>query len=257
MDDDKVYYTTDGSTPTYNSTMYNWIAKRWWSSRADVLGIYNKPVGPINQDTVIKAITIGPGKLDSEVVTFSYKIDGTIDEEPPITVTLTDINGHWAQKDIEKLVALGIVSGGPDGRFEPDKEITRAEFAVMMVNAFKLENKGGKIFADTASHWAKDYIARLTSNGICSGYDAYTFGPEDPITHEQMAVMIAKAAQLAPATEEISFADSSSISPWARDAVAAVKQYGIMNGYADNTFQPLVNTNKAEAVTTIVNALNK
>lgn len=76
-DDDKVYYTTDGSDPTFNSPMYNWIASRWWSSRADVLGKINRPIGPINENTTIKAITIGPGKRDSEVVTFNYYVDGT------------------------------------------------------------------------------------------------------------------------------------------------------------------------------------
>lgn len=76
-DDDKVYYTTDGSNPTFNGPMYNWIASRWWSARADMLGKINRPIGPINENTTIKAITIGPGKRNSEVVTFNYYVDGT------------------------------------------------------------------------------------------------------------------------------------------------------------------------------------
>lgn len=73
-DDDKIYYTTNGSEPTMDSPMYNWIAKRWWASRADVLGTINHPIGPINRTTTIKAVTIGPGKLNSDVVTFTYQV---------------------------------------------------------------------------------------------------------------------------------------------------------------------------------------
>jgi len=76
-DDDKIYYTTDGSTPTMNSPIYNWIASRWWAARADVLGAINHPIGPINKNTTIKAITIGPGKPDSDVVTFNYLVAGS------------------------------------------------------------------------------------------------------------------------------------------------------------------------------------
>ena len=75
-DDDKIHYTLDGSEPTIDSPVYNWIAKRWWTARAEDLGKINVPIGPLNETTTIKAITIGAGKLDSEVATFVFQVDG-------------------------------------------------------------------------------------------------------------------------------------------------------------------------------------
>jgi hypothetical protein len=76
MDIDKIHYTTDGSTPDLNSPIYNWIARRWWAARGEgTVAEINHPIA-ITKDTTIKAVTIGPGKEDSEVVTFTYKVIG-------------------------------------------------------------------------------------------------------------------------------------------------------------------------------------
>lgn len=282
MDDDKIHYTTDGSTPTVNSPMYNWIAKRWWSVRGDVLGKINSPVGPVNKAVTIKAVTIGPGKYDSDVVTFIYEVAGDVSgaeegtaapgsedpndlkqkeqrQEKPgeESFTLNDVAGHWALDNISALVSRGCISGYPDGSFKPEKTITRAEFAAVLVKAFKLENSSGKVFADTAAHWARDSIATAAANGLVSGYAGGNFGPDDLITREQMAVMIVKAAELAPATGTPGFADSAAISGWAVGSITAATENGIMKGYADNTIRPGGSATRAEAVTVITNALDK
>lgn len=173
----------------------------------------------------------------------------------PGEISLADINGHWAQAAIEQLVGSGAINGYLDSTFKPDNTITRAEFAAILVKAFNLEPKNGKVFNDTANHWAKDYIATTQAYGIINGYDDLTFGPDDVLTREQMAVMIVKAAQLNPAATASIFTDADQISEWAREAVCNSTGNGVMNGYPDGSFRPQVNASRAEAVTVIVNAL--
>lgn len=168
---------------------------------------------------------------------------------------LRDTKGHWAEGNINKLVASSALSGYPDGTFKPDARIKRAEFATILVKAFKLEAKTGKVFADTANHWAKDAIATAAAYGIVGGYDDTTFGPEDDITREQMALMIVRAAKLDDAAGSKEFADGTAISGWAANAVNTAFENGIISGYPDNTFKPQGNAKRAEAVTVIVNAL--
>lgn len=174
---------------------------------------------------------------------------------PVPKVELTDIKGHWAEASILKLVETGAISGYPDKTFKPNNNITRAEFATVLVKAFDLEAKTGKVFADTANHWAKDAIATAAAYGIVSGYSADTFGPNDLITREQMAAMIVKAAGLDTALTSKDFTDSQSISAWAVDAVNTAAEKEIISGYPDNSFRPQGKATRAEAVTVIVNAL--
>ncbi len=176
-------------------------------------------------------------------------------EDPGKAVSLADIKGHWAENVIEELVATYAIKGYPDGTFKPDKGISRAEFVTIVVKAFQLSEKNGKVFEDTANHWAQNSITTAAAHGIVSGYSDNAFGPDDLITREQMAVMIVKAAKLAETQKGKTFADGNKISAWARDAVATASANNIISGYPDNTFGPQNNATRAESATVIIKSL--
>ncbi|MEL7566951.1 MAG: S-layer homology domain-containing protein [Dehalobacterium sp.] len=168
---------------------------------------------------------------------------------------LNDIAGHWAEDYIKRLVSLEAINGYPDGSFKPNGRITRAEFATVLVKAFQLELQQSENFEDTTGHWAENYISTAVSHGIARGYSV-GFGPDDPVTREQMAVMIAEGVNLTFQAQETNFTDSEKISSWAWEAVTAVTEKGIMKGYPNNTFQPQGYGTRAEAVTVILKALD-
>jgi len=170
-------------------------------------------------------------------------------------VVFSDIQGHWAQKNIEELIERGAINGYPDQTFQPGRSITRAEFISVLVKALSLEPGSGRIFTDTANHWARTSIATAAAHGITNGYDENRFGPDDLISREQIAVMLQKAALLSYAGEKSVFSDTELISDWAADAVCICSGYGVVKGYEDNTFRPQRSATRAEAAAMIVRAI--
>jgi hypothetical protein len=200
--------------------------------------------------SAVCAVTVNPAAVND----IANKTNNTPSVQKT-SVALKDIAGHWAENSIKEMIDLGAVGGYPDGNFKPDESISRAEFVVVLTKTLKMPLQSAKVFADTKEHWAKEYVGAAVSYGIASGYDDNIFGPDDLITREQMAVMLVKAAKLAPATEVNRFADNNGISGWARDAVSTAAANGMMKGYPDNTFHPLAKATRAEAVTSILQVL--
>ncbi|MCR8632702.1 GLUG motif-containing protein [Paenibacillus radicis (ex Xue et al. 2023)] len=175
---------------------------------------------------------------------------------PPAAVAdFSDTKGHWAEMNIHDLVQLGVINGYSDDTFKPDNRITRAEFVTVIVKAFHLQAQTGKAFADTEAHWARSAIETASTLGVVTGYSVSTFGPDDLITREQMAVIVIRAAQIDSTDMKISFADNAEISDWARNALTAAAAKNLINGYEDGTVKPKANTTRAEALTVILRAL--
>lgn len=166
-------------------------------------------------------------------------------------LVLIDAVGHWAGGTVCEFVKAGLITGYPDSTFRPENPISRAEFAAILVKALKLEKNKDIYFDDTREHWARDYIAAAAGHGVVSGYNDDSFGPDDYITRQEMAVMVSRAAGLEITTSTEVFKDAEKIAGWAREGVAKAFANGIVTGYPDNTFRPEACATRAEAVTVI------
>ncbi|WP_256761005.1 Ig-like domain-containing protein, partial [Cohnella sp. WQ 127256] len=183
-------------------------------------------------------------------------------EQPKDTTTevkFSDISKHWAEISINQAVYGGIVKGYADGTFKPNATVTRAEFAVMLMNALKPQGNGAELtFSDNAKigAWAQKAVAQALQAGIIKGNQDGSFRPNAEVTRAEMAVMIANAlGQPIEANATTSFADDKDIPAWAKGSIAIVKQAGIVQGNSDNNFSPQDNATRAEAVTVLLKML--
>lgn len=101
---------------------------------------------------------------------------------------------HWAKKDIEKVTAAGLFNGYPDGSFRPEKNITRAEIAKILVLAFDLDVDNKAVFKDVPlTHWASKPVSGVFNNNITKGFPDNTFRPNTAATRAEFSVFLSRA----------------------------------------------------------------
>lgn len=176
--------------------------------------------------------------------------------------SFTDVRDHWANKYIASLSAKDIVSGRDEETFDPQGVITRAEFTKILVNMLGLEKEVKTNFYDVEKDkWYYDAVGIAASYGLSAGSKAGNFYPEEAITREDMATMIARAYEIENGFklegDVITFADNNDIADYAVEAVKSMKKAEIINGYEDNTFKPKATATRAEAATMIYKLLQK
>ncbi|MBR5152776.1 MAG: S-layer homology domain-containing protein [Clostridia bacterium] len=188
--------------------------------------------------------------------------EDTIVTTPTVEMVFTDLSiEHWAAEGVKWLKNQGIVNGTDAGSFEPNRTITREEFAKMLVLACGLEGTSKDTeFTDVESGaWYASYIAAAAENGIVNGVGNNQFGVGQQITRQDMAVMVKRALQqkgitLTGLKKYIAFADEASMADYARDAILALYEAGVINGKGENRFEPLGNATRAEAAKMIYEA---
>ncbi|WP_407868284.1 S-layer homology domain-containing protein [Paenibacillus sp. P36] len=145
--------------------------------------------------------------------------------------TFTDIQGHANQKSIEAMAARNILNGISDTQFAPDQTMTRAEFAAIVTRSLGLTPKATSVFKDvSADSWYAPFVGTAYTYNLIQGTSEDTFTPEQTITRQEAAVMVARAAKLCGLDTNVQaieirdmlaqFTDYTKTAEWARASLA-------------------------------------
>lgn len=158
-------------------------------------------------------------------------------------VTFDDVAGSPDRAAVEALAARGIITGKPDGGFDPDATMTRAEFAAIVVRALGLTPQANGRFSDVGSTaWFAPCVGTAYTFGLVNGTSQTTFSPNGVIARQEAAVMVARAAKLcgmntaydAASTRDVlaQFSDYMQSADWARSGLAFCYDQGILDDAA-------------------------
>lgn len=207
-----------------------------------------------------------------------------LNTETYITLPTTgDIVSHWAKDNVLEAMASNWVDAST--AFRPDASITRAEFVKVVNRAFNIQNSDMSlvdIFDDVKStQWFYADVKAAVKAGYLDGYGDGTFRPEQPISREEAAKIVAKLHANKDLTEgadvveveivqkdvngvlvhkdtKTTFKDDAKIGIWADESVAYLTSNKIVDGYGeDNTFRPQNKITRAEAVVMMDRAINQ
>lgn len=158
---------------------------------------------------------------------------------------------YWAYQEIMNLYNAGIINGKTATTFDPDGDITRAEFTKMVAKLFALPTSTmASPFVDCgATDWYTPYVLSAVEAGIVKGEAADWFNANANITREDICTILGRALNVPVPDVELPFSDAAKISDYAVDhvKVLADPDLKIVNGYPDGTFAPQNNATRAEA----------
>ncbi len=162
----------------------------------------------------------------------------------------------WYHDGVHYCVENGLMEGYSKTLFGTNDDLTRAQVAQILYN---LKNKPTvemkELFADVAvSAWYANAITWASEAGVVNGYGNGKFGPQDPITREQLAAMLYRYSEacgfdVSAAADVSTFADAGMISAWALRAVQWACAEGILTGMGNGTLNPTGLATRAQAAT--------
>ena len=167
----------------------------------------------------------------------------------------TDVaDGAWYAGAVRYVYQLGLITGTSDTSFSPDMTTSRAMLVTIL---YRLEGSpavsGPTAFPDVSSgQWYADAVAWASANGVVTGYDNGSFGPNDTITREQMAAIFFRYAaykghDTASRDTLNGYSDAGQVSPYAAEAMGWAVGSGLITGTSDTTLSPSGSATRAQA----------
>ena len=177
-------------------------------------------------------------------------------------VRFTDLGNHaWAKDAINALADAGIIKGTSETTFSPGNNITRADFAILLVRAFGLSSDNEENFADVdASDYFAKELAVARNTGLVGGIGDNKYAPRENITRQDMMVIVYRAIKDVLAatrndTQVVSYEDADDVSDYAKEAVSALISAGLVNG-KNGKIAPTDYTTRAEVAVLIKRILD-
>jgi hypothetical protein len=210
-------------------------------------------------------VVIREGKYFAEVSSLTNSVYSLVYNSR----SYADTKKHWAEEAINDLASRMVVNGVAKNLFNPNRDITRAEFAAIIVTALGLKpGAGTDSFSDVkAADWYAGYIETATEYKLISGYGNGRFGPKDKITREQAMSIIGKAMSITGLKMELTsqesnellagFSDGSKAADYSKNSIAACVNSGIVSGRKGNFIAPKENITRAEVVIMVRNLLKE
>ncbi|MDD5382260.1 MAG: S-layer homology domain-containing protein [Candidatus Margulisbacteria bacterium] len=169
-------------------------------------------------------------------------------------ISFADVpEGYWAKQPIENTGTVGLVEGYPDGTFKPDRALTRAELATLMVRAKGIkipEGPAKKVFKDVnPDFWAAKYIEVAKREGLIECYPDKSFRPNNKINKVEGIAILVRFENMKVAYEvyEKPYWDMSA-KHWGAKYVQAAKEYGMLKYVDRNYLHPKEALSRAESV---------
>ena len=173
-----------------------------------------------------------------------------------ISSLFSDVNSDdWYYSYLAKLKKKDIIQGAENNMFYPNNYVTREEFVKMIVVGAGIDlAESDNSFNDVdSSDWFAPYVYAAKSNGIVNGIETGRFGVGNPISRQDMSVIIYNLIKISAdiSKDSAKFTDDMNISDYALDAVYTMKALGVINGYDDGSFNPYGQLTRAEAAKVI------